>query len=409
MIITDLGMNGEGIAHDNGRTYFVPYALVGENVNETDSGFDIEKTSKDRAVPLCEFYGKCGGCLLQHLEYEKQLEFKRELVARTIKKIAGLDAEVLSTVAGEPYFYRNKFALPVGKVNDEWRVGMFERASHNLVGINKCAIVKKFNERLIEIFNQFLQSVDGSQIRYFVAREQTEGVVVCVVSKKDMRNAFVSLNKALKTEFRNYALYMCVNSNPKTILSSNQTLIAGDKNLVVPDSFVQVNDVVSKKLYTDVLAELNADDLVIDAYSGAGDMTIMFAKKCKRVYGIEIVRSAVDKANAKVGALGINNIQNICGDCAKVIPTLVANGDNIALVVDPPRTGLDTRVIDAVIKSNVGKIVYVSCNPKTLARDLKLLSVDFDMIKVTPYDMFPQTPNVETLVVLNRKMKNIDK
>ena len=150
--------------------------------------------------------------------------------------------------------------------------------------------------------------------------------------------------------------------------------------------------------------------MVIDAYSGAGDMTIMFAKKCKRVYGIEIVRSAVDKANAKVGALGINNIQNICGDCAKVIPTLVANGDNIALVVDPPRAGLDTRVIDAVIKSNVGKIVYVSCNPKTLARDLKLLSVDFDMIKVTPYDMFPQTPNVETLVVLNRKKeKNIDK
>lgn len=223
MIITDLGMNGEGIAHDNGKTYFVPYALVGESVSETDTGFDIEKNSEDRTEPLCKFYGKCGGCLLQHLQYEKQLEFKRELIARTVKKIAGLDVEVLPTIAGEPYFYRNKIALPVGKVNGAYRVGMFERASHNLVGIDRCVIAKSFNEKLIEIFNQFLQSVDGSQIRYFVAREQAEGMVVCVVCKKDMHKALASLNKVLKSEIKNYALYMCVNSNPKTILSSNQT------------------------------------------------------------------------------------------------------------------------------------------------------------------------------------------
>ena len=405
MRITDLGMNGEGIAHDNGKTYFVPYALIGENVAETNDGFNIDKTSIDRVEPLCKFYGKCGGCLLQHLKYEKQLEFKSELVTRTIKKISGIDVNVLPTIASEQYFYRNKIALPVGKVNGVWRVGMFERSSHNLVDIDECVIAKKFSKNLIEIFNHFLSEIDGSQIRYFVAREQAEGMVVCVVCKKDIRSQLKLLSNSLKSEYKNFELYMCVNANPKTILSSNQTIIAGDEGLVVPDSFVQINDDVSRRLYADVLNELDVSDVVIDAYSGAGDMTMMFAKKCKRVFGIEIVRSAVEKANAKVSELGLGNVRNICGDCAKVIPTLVANGDNLSLVVDPPRAGLDERVVASVIDSNVNKIVYVSCNPKTLARDLKLLVNIFDIVKVVPYDMFPQTPNVETLVVMKRKDK----
>ena len=403
MIITDLGMNGEGIAHDQGRTHFVPYALVGENVGCIFDRYIVSKSSPDRVEPKCPYFEKCGGCVLQHLAYEKELIFKSQLVSRTIKKIAGMDIECLPTKTADEYLYRNKIALPVGSINGEYKVGMYARSSHNLVAITDCVITKPFAKNVISLSNDFLHNTNAKDIRYIVARESEYGLVLTIVATRNIKNANYLSNK-LQTKFDNFALYLCINKNPKTILNDNLTLLSGDKHLPKPDSFAQVNDQVSEMLYNNVLSEIDAKDVVIDAYSGAGKMTMMFAKVAHHVYGIEIVQNAVNQANDFMVKNNISNVTNICGDCAKVLPDLIKKQTGkTTIVLDPPRAGCDSRVLSAIISAKVDKIVYVSCNPKTLARDLKLLADCYDIKYIQPYNMFPRTEHVESLVVLERK------
>ena len=454
--VSAIGSNMEGIVRIENFVCFVPYALVGEKIK-----FKVLKITKniafckllevltpaeERVRPRCKVYEKCGGCQLQHLRYKEQLKLKSELVKDCLKKIANIEFNVPQTVKSDnEYEYRNKLQLPVRNSMGN-KIGFFAQNSHRIVEITDCPIQKNWASGVIDAVKNYVNKSGVSAyceetgeglIRHVVVRE-TSGIlcITIVINGSDLPCADLLIAK-LKEKFITFSLFINENRlNNNVILGDKFSLIYGRSYLeeedfgvkyhVVPNSFIQINDQIKRKLYSDVIKTLDLDDnvSVIDAYSGAGLMTALIAKHAKSVYGIEIVQDAVNSANELLKENSITNVQNVCAPCEEYLPKLIKRlkekGDKTYLVLDPPRKGCDKNVLDAILTSKPEKIVYVSCSPQTLARDLGILvgtliyengelkkavnnSGIYKITKIQPYDMFPQTKHIETVVALRKR------
>lgn len=468
--VLSLGTEGEGIIKCGDTCVFVPFCLAGEEVSFTalkSSGgiaygklTEVATLSPDRVTPVCPAFGKCGGCQLQHASYSCQLSFKRELVKNCLKKIGGLDAEVGETVRGEKvYGYRNKLVLPVGvDSNGATAVGFYAARSHRIVPVSECALQAEWSKKLISALKTFMsqcalsgydENTKRGDIRHIVAREVKEKLIITLVAARYIdTQPFIDL---IKKSLGDFTLWLNVNNSAGNAVFGGKWRLdygngffcgedCGIKFKAGANTFLQVNDDVRAKLYA-AAVEAAADEraVAVDLYSGGGMLTAMLAKSCRAAYGVEIVPEAVACAD-ELKRLNLleDKMFNICGAVEDQIKNVFAKtaGYKRVIVCDPPRKGMERSVVDAVIKSGAEKVVLISCNPATLARDLGLLcgsltELDGQLIKterisgakdkdsetgaggadgrcgayridsITPFDMFPQTKHVETLVVLS--------
>lgn len=427
--VDDLGMDGEGVAHYLGVTVFIRGALPGERVRAkiilvkptflVGLLVAVLRPSPDRTEPPCPLFGKCGGCQMQHLTYSAQLAAKQKRVADTLAK-AGVGCPVAPTVPSpQPYRYRNKFSLPVRGCPP--MAGFFAAASHRIVPLSDCLIQFPQNKQLTEILHEWMQECKlrgfdeasgAGDVRHLVTRLLSGKLYVTLVTPRQNLPAVKEFAARLQAAFGDgFALY--VNRNPglsNVILGEKTEFVAGDDSPVSveglqaqvhPKSFFQVNDDVRARLYADVCALVSGR--VIEAYSGAGLLSALLSRKAEHVYSVERERAAVESARQLNKANGLSNITVVQEDCATALPRLTAACGASALVVDPPRAGCAQSVLQAAAAADIGTILYISCNPATLARDLRLLqSLGYTPKSATPYDMFPQTAQVETLVRIEK-------
>ncbi len=458
-LVVGLGSNGEGVVKQDGTVVFVPYTLVGEKIkykvlkvtSKCAYGklLEVLTPAEVRVRVSCPVFGRCGGCQLQHVKYINQLKIKEENVATCFKKIANLNVNVKSAVKGDNQFrYRNKLQLPVGRNRNGTVIGFYAENSHRIVPIEDCLINAHWTSSIISAFKRYIEEfnikgydeTDGSgELREITVKEIKGNLIItAVVLDENLRgkNRLIEiLQEYVKYKF---SLYLNVNNadtnviyGDKFILLYGSSTYSGDmlgiKYKVGVQSFMQVNNSVCSKLYAAVRDAVSADEntVVIDAYSGAGLMTALLAKNAKKAIGVEIVPEAVRCANELSVQNGLSDkISNYLGKCEDILPDIIAKeraeNDKVCIVLDPPRKGCDLKVINAIINSDIDKIVYVSCKPSTLARDVGLIVgtleyVDGEIKKVEnptirynvefarPYDMFANSKHVETLVLLCKK------
>ena len=438
LTIQNYGCNAEGVAVFDGQVVFVPYSLVDENIDATIikqtsktnlAKIDqIKNVSQERIVAPCPYFAKCGGCQLQHTNYQNTLKIKTEIVQNAISKIGKINCKVNDCIASDnQYAYRNKIAMPINPKTKS--LGMYRPDSHNIIDIDACMLQKQKINKLIKIFNQYLNQTKNTifdeqtkkgLLKSLVAREIGDTLLVTVVINGDTLPDAKFLYDLLKQNFDNLGLSININKlKNNVILSNNFKNLFGIDNAILNEyeikyqinnqSFLQVNDNIKHKIYDRIFEQIK-DDIVIDAYSGAGLLSAMIAKHAKKVFGIEIVEEATKLADNLAKQNNLNNLTNINGDCAVELPKLLSTlsnteKQNLTIVLDPPRKGCNKNVVDAILNAEPNKIIYLSCDPSTLARDLYLInqSNKYNINFIQPYDMFPQTKHVETLVVLNKK------
>ncbi len=437
-LVSGLGSNGEGIVKIEGATVFVPFCLIGERVRFAVlkcSGniaygklVCVLQPSADRAAPRCPVFGKCGGCDLQHVKYPAQLEFKRGAVANALAKIGGITFPVGAAVPCErEYGYRNKLALPVEARGGETVAGFYAPRSHRIVPTDDCYIQSDWAAEVIAAVKAF----GSAALRHIVVREIKGAFIFALVCRKIIDAS--PLIERLKEKFAKFTLLINVNSSEgNAIFGDEWHTVYGDgffgaeefgiKYRAGANTFLQVNDGMRAKLYSAVLDEADAGVTAIDLYSGGGLLTAMLAKKCGCAYGIEVVREASLCADELKNSNGLSGkMFNVCGKVEEEIDKVFARTDGRRIIVcDPPRKGMERSAVKAISRSGADKIILVSCNPATLARDLGLLvgtlqecdgqlvkcaapQSEYEIASITPFDMFPQTRHIETLICLKRK------
>ena len=430
--------NAETVGEVDGYIVFVGGMIVGEtatvkvtyvkkNVAYADV-VEILTPSSMRVNPPCRHFGKCGGCTLMHMDYAEQLKFKQNKVASNFKKLAKLDVDVLPCVPSNLVFgYRNKLSLPVaGRVGNA-KIGMYQRGSHVVVNMDDCLLGGSWSTKLTQIFRDYLnqnnippynEKTFTGVVRHLVARYVDEQLLVTIVSNGEFNFDLKPLVTELKKAFPTFGLFVNVNTYKNNVILGKITRhvygisqIMGEhfgvKFCLEPDSFFQVNNGVKDAIYQKAKDLLNVanTDVLIDCFSGIGILTTALASERYQTYALEIVPSAVADANKMVQLNNTPRVTNICGDVNVELPKLTQElkGKTITMVVDPPRKGLGENICNTILQADVDNIVYISCDSATLARDLAMLSTKYNINYVEPYDMFPNTDNVETLCYLTRK------
>ena len=440
--IEALGYEGEGIAKIDGYPVFIPGALIDEKVKvriiKVKKNFaygkliEILEESDERRVPNCRNYNVCGGCTSQHLSYEGQLNFKFGRVKDCIKKIGGLDDSIVKypIVMNNIYRYRNKVQLPVGMVNENLAIGFFSEKSHEIIDIDTCLLQDEESEEIISIIRKWMNDYsimpaknDGKFfkngiIRHIVVRKAfktNELMVILVTTNKKILHVNELIHR-LNTSINN------IKSIIQNINDKDTNLVMGDKCITLwgadyicdyigkykfnisPLSFFQVNPIQTEALYNKALeyANLNGDEVVFDAYCGTGTISLFLSQKAKKVYGVEIIPQAIENARVNAEINSVDNAQFYVGKSEEIIPKLIEDGIiPDVIVVDPPRKGCDLKLLDAIGKAKPRRIVYVSCDPSTLARDLKYLEKQgYKTLEVQPVDMFPMTKHIENVALL---------
>lgn len=434
VIIEGVGSEAQGVARVDGFVVFVPFALKGEKVKihiiKVTKNYAVGKiveiimSSKDRVEPICAVYKKCGGCSLQHCAYKGSLEIKKQIVEDAIHKIGGFADAKVSDVVGSSYSYnyRNKAAFPLFVNNGNVEVCMYRGLSHDPVYIDDCVISDVKINKIARVFKDFVNknySLEQKEaLKHLVIRVIEDKVLIAIVSGKKLEKSkalFDSFVNELNLNENMVGLYACKKSKDNNvILEGKLTHLHGIENIttdllgisveISPMSFFQVNIDVMKKIYNKVLEQVKTDEVVVDAYSGAGLLSALISKRAKKVYGIEIVSEATKNANSLKENNKIDNLSNINGDVSLVLPSLVKEiKSDFTLVLDPPRKGVDVKVVNTISEVMPEKILYVSCNPASLARDLKLIcEAGYKIVSIEPFDMFPQTNHVETYAVLEK-------
>ena len=459
-VVSRLGSNGEGIIKDGEHTVFLPYALPNEKVKYKvlkvkknvvfGKVLEVYTPAEERVRPACSVYKKCGGCQLQHLKYKLQLKLKTKIVKDCFSKIAFIDADVPLTERSElEYGYRNKLQLPVRAENFGCEIGFFALGSHRIVPINSCPIQPEWCTRIIKAVKKYVKmnnvsvysdKVGFGLLKHVVVRAVDGRLLITFVINGDTLPHVNELIGVLKEYFNDFSLFVNINKLGNNVILGERFICLFGKDKVMttdcgvkyemgPESFMQVNDNVRRRIYQEAVkqAEVDENTVVIDAYSGAGMLTAIFAQRAKKAIGIEIIKEAVDCADSLKKLNGLDGkMENICAPCEDVLPQII-NSEEVknsptVLVLDPPRQGVDEKLINAIKQSQPQKIVYISCSPQTLARDVGLLTDTlkrengeliknetpnpiYEIIEVKPYDMFPQTKHVETLVCLSKKTK----
>ena len=446
MDIISEGYEGEGVAKIENYPIFIKGAIIGEKVkvkiikvNNKYAFGKIEEIivkSPSRENTKCKISKRCGGCTLQHMNYNAQLDFKYRRVKDCISRIGGLNDNIVKYPIGmkeNPFEYRNKVQLPIGIVKGKVSIGFFENRSHNIIDMDECIIQNRVANEICNITRQWIIKHNISTFKIDVVYNE-KGILrhLMIRSSKDLSEIMVVLvsecrnipyideyidELKMKIKGLKSVIININNKNTNVILGNECITVYGKDTIqdyigdfkfnISPLSFFQVNPVQTEVLYNKALefAKLTGNEKVIDAYCGTGTISLFLSKKSKEVYGIEIIEPAIlnAKENAKIN--NVNNAEFFVGKSEEVIPDLINKGIiPDVIVVDPPRKGCDKKLLDSIIKSNIKKIVYVSCDPATLARDLKILSQKkYEVKEVQPVDMFPQTKHVETVCLLSRK------
>lgn len=429
-----------GIAHLDGMALFVQGALPGETVaaraQKVEKSCAFLKTlrvltpSPDRQTPPCPYYEKCGGCVCQHMTYEASLEMKRERVRDALQRLGGIDLTVPPVLGMEdPWHYRNKIALPVGGEKGMPRIGYFAPRSHRIVDVDSCLIARPESDQVLSALRLWMGKFEiepydeithRGLIRHMMCRVSRQGEVMAVIvaAKENLphERELLALMRARVPALA--SLYLNVNKRgDNVILGGENRLIYGKERLedtlcglrfsVSPLSFFQVNPVQTEKLYQTALdfAGLTGTETVADLYCGAGTISLLLARKAKKVIGIEIVPEAIRDARENAVNNGIGNVQFHAAAAEELLPRLVEKGLRPQVVVlDPPRKGCEEKVLSAIAEAAPGRVVYVSCDPATQARDVKFLCAHgYRAEKCQSVDMFCQTGHVETVILLSQQ------
>ena len=440
--IIDTGFQGEGIAKIDGFTIFIPNAIKGEKLKIlivkvlSSHAFgkivEIIEKSPYRIESDCTTYKRCGGCSLRHIKYEETLKMKQNAVQSLVNKTLANKIKVNETVGMEnPYHYRNKAQYPVGLNKDGKPViGVFANRTHEIIPINTCFIQNKQTEEIAKYIFEFLvknnisvynEKTQKGLVRHIVTKigiKTNEIMCILVINGKEMPKE-KELVEELTNKFKN------IKTIVKNINTKNTNVILGNENInlfgdgyitdilgeykfkISPMSFYQVNPIQAEKLYNLGVesANITKNDVVFDLYCGIGTISLFMSKFAKKVYGVEIVEEAIvaAKENAKIN--NVDNTEFIAGDVEKVLDELV-NVKQIMpdiIMVDPPRRGLDNTSIENIKKVKPKKLVYISCNPASLVRDLAKLEEIYEVKKIKPVDMFPYTSSVECVAVIYLK------
>ncbi|WP_054260505.1 23S rRNA (uracil(1939)-C(5))-methyltransferase RlmD [Propionispora sp. 2/2-37] len=440
--IVGLGHSGEGVGRLAEFTVFVPQALPGEKVQvsvmEVKKNYAkakllaVEKPSPFRVQPPCLVYDVCGGCQLQHLSYEGQLIYKRQSVVDAVTRIGKLpEVQVRATLGAEcPWNYRNKMQFPVGKENGNVVIGCFAQGTHTIIPTETCAIQQEANNRIVRTVRSAIDELgisiynekSGTGImRHVVGRVGVatgEIMVVLVTAQKHLPHK-EKLIQSLREHIPGLmSIVQNVNEKQTNVIMGDDTQTIwgqdtitdrlGEFSFVISArSFFQVNTAQAEILYNKAVeyAGLSGTEIVIDAYCGTGTITLFLAKRAKKVYGIEVVAPAIWDAKVNTRRNDIDNTEFIVGDAVEVMPLLFKDGVRPkVIVVDPPRAGCDRTVLETFLHMQPQRIVYVSCNPASLARDLAILAEhQYIVQEIQPVDMFPHTYHVETVALIERK------
>ena len=438
--IDSLGSEGQGVGRYEGMAVFVPFALPNELVKahiiKVAKNYAVGKLikviepSKVRREPRCSSFTRCGGCNLMHMDYAAQLEYKRDLVENAFARIAKIEGVHVENTIGmdEPYHYRNKAAFPFAMVDGRMCFGFFAPRSHRLIPIDGCFIEQEPLYNVASAVHCWAEENDiqpydeetgSGTIRHVVSRITTSGDIMAVIVTKGRPKKLNKLVDMLKERCEGIkSIILNRNDEDTNVIfgRSYETLWGEDtltENLcgfefsVSAASFLQVNPVQTECLYAQVEAFLPEKDgfEAIDVYCGTGTISMILSKRAKHVTGIENIKPAVEDAARNAERNGAGNADFICADAAEALPELIEKGTRPdVIVIDPPRKGCDKAVLNAITGSAVQRVIYVSCDPATLARDVRIL-VDggYSIQKVQPIDMFPQTAHVETVVLLSRE------
>ncbi|NBK97392.1 MAG: 23S rRNA (uracil(1939)-C(5))-methyltransferase RlmD [Erysipelotrichia bacterium] len=434
-VCVDYTHEGLGIVKANEFTFFVKNVIVGEEIAFVITklnkryGYgkctEILKPSKARVQPFCEYYGKCGGCQLQHMSYEEQLRFKKQLVQNNLRNIGGLEVEVLDTLASkELQAYRNKAQFPMRLDHGNVAMGFYRIHSNDIIDMKRCAIQSDLINEIMNATRNFLQVHTFDDVfRHLLIKHAfySDEVMVVFIAKQSEIKGLSLLVESLVNAFPQIkSVVLNVNQRKdNVILGDEEHLLYGKETIVdslddlqfmiVSKSFYQVNPIQTKVLYETALSFANIDtqDRVIDLYCGVGTISLFLARKAKQVIGIEIVDAAIANAKQNAKMNGIHNVEFVCSDAASYANKLAKEQCEVDVVlVDPPRKGCDQLTLDSICVMNPKRIVYVSCNPATLARDLKyLVEQGYVCCKVQPCDMFPNSFHVECVVLMSNVQK----
>ncbi len=437
--IIDNGYDGEGIAKMDDFTIFIDGAIKGEKckilivkVNKSYAFgklLEVIEKSEARQEPDCKTYKRCGGCSLRHMKYEETLNLKREMVQNLVNKTLDTKLKVNDVIGmDKPYNYRNKLQYPVGlDKNGNPVMGVFAKRTHEIIGIENCLIQNEEAEKVAKEIFKFIkdnkipvynETTREGAIRHIIIKigVKTNEIMCVIVSNKEKFDKENELVEDVVNRFPN------VKTIIKNINNKNTNVILGQKNIVLygngyiydkleectfkisANSFYQTNPVQTEKLYNKAteFANLDKKDILCDLYCGIGTIGIFASDKVKKVYGIEIVEEAIEMAKDNSKINNVENIEFIVGDVEKAFKELIEkkNVTPTAIIVDPPRRGLDETTINEIMKLGLRKFVYISCNPATMVRDIKLLDRKYEVKEIQPVDMFPFTSHVECVVAM---------
>ena len=438
--IVDNGFQGEGIAKIDDFTIFIPNSIVGEKVkivivkvlssHAYGKIVEIISKSKNRVESDCATYKRCGGCNLRHINYETTIKMKQNAVQSLANKMLREKIKVDKTEGMEgPFHYRNKLQFPVGiDKNNKPVMGVFANRTHEIIPVENCKIQ---NERIQEIAKFIFDYIVENKISIY-NEKTSKGLVRHIVIKIGINtNEVMCIVVINGNEFSNEKEFVKrllekfsdIKSVVKNINKKNTNVIMGTKNInlygegfikdelngltfkISPLSFYQVNPIQTKKLYNLAIekAKINSEDVVFDLYCGIGTISLFVSKYAKKVYGIEIVKEAIEmaKENAKINK--IENVEFITGDVEYAFGKLLNKVEPDIIIVDPPRKGLDSNSIENILKVKPKKLIYISCNPATLMRDLAKIEDVYEIKGVTPVDLVPYTNHVECISVLELK------
>jgi 23S rRNA (uracil1939-C5)-methyltransferase len=450
LTITALSEEGEGIGRLDGMAVFVPGALPGETVEchlvEQKKNYArgrltrVLAASPARVAPPCPYFPECGGCQLQHLDYPAQLEAKRVTVQDALERIGGFKGVEVPLTLGmaKPWRYRNNGQYPIRKVNGQVRIGFFKAGSHEVIDIKDCLIQPEINARVVAAIKAWIQETGVTTyntktqegvMRHLMIRHSnvTGGLMVVLVATVKTLHGEADLVERLRREVPEIES-LVLNTNTRVgsqVLGTQNRVLYGAERIygeidgfrygISPLSFFQVNTDQTKVLYQKAIefADLKGDETVFDVYSGIGTISLSLSRKARKVYGIESVGPAVEDAIENAKYAGVSHVEFLAGLAEDVMPKLAEQGVRPDVVVlDPPRKGCELAVLRTLLDMKPEKIVYVSCKPSTLARDLKILcgggesgleEAAYELAAVQPVDLFGETGHVECVVKLEKR------
>ena len=426
-----MGINGEGIGYDHGVPVFIPGALMHETVDvkitqekekyKTAKLIRVIRKSKDRVEPECRYCDSCRACTLMHLKYERQLNYKKQTLKQALKKYADIDMPVSIIKNDNIYHYRNKFKLPFGMEKGKIVTGMYESERGRFVPIEDCIIheevLEKVRKQILEIMNKYKlkayneRTREGYRSLIMRTFNNKIALVFVVGDNTDLEPMLSDLTRIEEVS----SIYYSVNTNKKYINALENDLvhvfgknclnarINGLKLVFTPKSFFQLNTRQAEVLYDEAVSLIDEnDEEVLEAYCGVGVMSLMAARKAKHVTGVEIVPDAIDNAKKNARYNKMDNVDFVVGDSGSVMEEISKEKQLDCLIVDPPRTGLDEKMINSILNSNAKKLIYVSCNPSTLAKNLNVLKEYYNIESIRAIDVFSNTEHVESIVYLAR-------